>query len=166
MKPLYQIAAQYQADFIALADMDEIDETTVANTLDAMEGEVVAKGANVSAYILNIEAVIDAMKSAERKMADRRKSAERQVEWMKSYLLRNMEACGIKEIEAADKSFRVRLMAGRESVVITDESSIPSEMMRTKTITEPDKVAIASAIKSGEHVSGAALIRKPALKFD
>ena len=39
MKPLYQIAAQYQADFIALADMDEIDETTVANTLDAMEAE-------------------------------------------------------------------------------------------------------------------------------
>ena len=93
-------------------------------------------------------------------MLDRRASA------LRTYLLENMQKCGITEIAANDKSFRVRVMPGREAVVIDDEASLPADYVRTKTVTEPNKVLIAQAIKDGFEVSGAHLERKPSLKID
>ena len=45
-----------------------------------------------------------------------------------------------------------------DSVEITDKALIPDELMKIKTVKEPDKAAIKKALESGEAVPGAELI--------
>lgn len=162
---LYEMTNEFRAAVKDLYEM-EIDEQTLADTIEGLEGELVHKAQNVAAFALNLEAEAEAMKIAEKRIADRRKSLESKAKKLRDYLLFNMQNAGITEISANDKSFRVRVMAGRESVIIDDANALPADYKRIKTIEEPDKVLIGKAIKDGYEVPGAHVERKPSLKID
>lgn len=162
---LYAMTAEYRAALNDLREM-EIDDQTLADTIEGLQGELTLKAENVAAFTLNLEAEAEAIKAAEKKLADRRKSLESKSKRMREYLLLNMQSAGITEISANDRSFRIRVMAGRESVVIDDAKALPADYKRVKTIEEPDKALITKAIKDGYEVSGAHLERKPSLKID
>lgn len=76
------------------------------------------------------------MKLAEQRIADCRKRLEKNRDWFRNYLLSNMLRAEITEIAAIDKSFRVRVMQGREAVVIDDEKALPASFIRVKTVEE------------------------------
>lgn len=162
---LYRMANEYLEAFHGLAN-GEFDEQTITDTLDGLDGEVMAKAANVAAYIMNLEADVEQMKAAEDRIKKQRMAIEKHVSWYRSYLLANMQKVGIGEVKAIDGAFRVRVMAGRESVVIDDPAKLPAECVRTKTIQEPDKIAIKELIASGAEVEGAHIERKPVLKIE
>lgn len=166
MASLYEISKDYQQALLALADMEDIDESVINDTLEGLEGVFENKAVNVAAYMLNLDAEAELVKQAEDRMKARRKAIETRAQALRDYLLRNMQACGITEIKALDGSFRARLMAGRESVQVEDSNLVPYSCMRTKTITEPDKTEIAKKLKAGEDVPGCKLERKPQLKID
>lgn len=166
MTSLYEISKDYQQALLALADLEEIDESVINDTLEGLDGIFENKAVNVAAYLLNLDAEAEQIKQAEDKMKARRKSVETRAKALRDYLLRNMQACGITEIKANDGSFRARLMAGRESVVIDDEQELPGEYLRIKQVVEPDKTVILKALKSGESIPGAHIERKPSLKID
>ena len=48
---------------------------------------------------------------------------------------------------------------GVESVEITEQSLLPDEFVSVEVVTKPDKNAIKAALKSGQDVPGAALVR-------
>ncbi len=73
------------------------------------------------------------------------------------YLRNNMEASGISKIQCP--LFSITLVAGRDSVAISDESAIPDDFLNVKTVISPDKTAIAKALKDGQEVAGASLQR-------
>ena len=166
MTSLYEISKDYQQALLALADLEDIDESVINDTLEGLEGIFENKAVNVAAYMLNLEAEADLVRQAEDRMKARRKAIEARSQALRDYLLRNMQACGITEIKAIDGSFRARLMAGRESVVVDDEKQLPAYCLREKYIVEPDKTAILKALKSGDFIPGAHIERKPALKID
>lgn len=166
MTSLYEISSQYQQAFLALAEIEDGNEQLVADTLEGIEGEFSLKATNVTAYLLNLDAEAEQIKQAEERCKARRKAIEARADALRSYLLRNMQACGITEIKATDGSFRARLMAGRESVRIDNESLIPLDCKRTKTVTEPDKPEILKRCKAGEAIPGASIVRNPTLKID
>lgn len=162
---LYHIAQDYVSAFYAMAESD-FDETTISDTLEGLDGEANAKCVSVAAFILNTRADIDALKAAEKRIADRRKPLDSLVARLEKYLLENMQKMGFNDVSADDSSFRVRVMAGSESVVIDDEASLPPDYLRTKSVSEPNKVLIKQAIKDGHEVPGAHVERKPSLKID
>lgn len=162
---LYHMTQEYIDALSCLRDSD-FDDATIADTLEGLTGELAIKAANVAAFALNIEAEADAAKAAEERIKKRRQMLEKRAAELRQYLLNNMQAAGITEIVANDKSFRARVMAGRESVVIDDEASLPPDYIREKVIREPNKTLIAAAIKDGHDVAGARLERKPSLKID
>lgn len=160
---LYQISDEYLKAFLEMADSDLPDEV-INDTLEGMEGEIVDKGKNVIAFILNLEAEADAMRSAEKRIAERRQSIQKKVERFKEYLRFNMERTGITEITANDGSFKAKLYPNRdESVVIDDESKLSDNLMRIKK--EPDKTAIKVAIKEFGIIEGAHIERKSRLEI-
>lgn len=160
---LYQMTADYLAAMDDLRNLD-MDEQALADTIEGLTGELAIKGANVAAFALNLEAEADALRAAEKRMAERRKALEKKAEAMRAYLLSNMQAAEIKEIKALDGSFRARVMAGRDSVHIDDEAKIPVEYLRVKK--EVDKTLISQALKDGYDVPGVHLERKASLKID
>ena len=154
--PLYQLADQYLAAAHELTDLD-IDEQTVIDTLEGMTGEFEEKAINVAKFIQNLRSSSAAMKLAEEKMHNRRKAVEKREQNIIDYLKLNMERCGITNINCDYFSLSIR--NNPVSVVIDNQLMIPNGFMRQPEDTplEPDKKAIADAMKSGVDIPGAHL---------
>jgi len=161
---LYHMTEQYQRALAELADAD-LPEEVVADTLEALEGELIQKGQAVAAFALNLVAEIEAVKAVEKRISDRRKALERRADGLREYLRTNMEKAGIGEIKAVDGTFTAKLGKGRPAVVIDDEALIADDSEFIRWRREVNKTAIAEALKAGEQVPGAHLETKPSLRL-
>ncbi len=164
MTTLYEISQRYQQGFLKLADSDLPDDV-INDTLEGMEGELIEKGMAVSAFALNLEAEIGAVRIVENRIRERRIALENKHERLLEYLKKNMAECGITSIKSNDGSFEAKLYPGRDkAVVIEDENQIPGDYKREiPARQEPDKRLIAKAIEDGFDVPGARIIRKDRL---
>lgn len=161
---LYALSDEYVAVAERLADL-ELDEQTIADTLEGMSGALEAKATNVAMFVRNLEAGADAIKEAEGHMAARRKAIENRAGRIRQYLLDNMERTGISKIECP--YFKIAVRDNPPAVVIDAESQIPAQYMKTPPPPPPaiDKKAIAEAIKGGAEVPGAHLARGKRLEI-
>ena len=160
MAKLYEIAAEYNSTFLALLEMDDIDEQTFDDTMSALEGELQEKCKSVAAFFQNIQSDVDAMKQAEKRIADRRKVLEAKANKLRDYLRDNMEFSGITKIECPE--FRITLKKPLDVVVVEDIEALPEEYVKVKK--EADKTAIKKALKDGAEINGAKLGKgKPGL---
>lgn len=161
---LYHMTENYRAALVNLSDPD-LPEEVVADTLEALEGELIQKGQAVAAFALNLAAEVEAIKTVEKRIVERRRALENRVERMREYLRANMERAGITEIKALDGSFTAKLAKGRPSVVVDDESLIPDDSEFVHWKREVSKTAIAAAFKAGNDVPGAHMEIKPSLRL-
>ena len=105
---LYTIADQYLQDVQKLMDMDIEDQQTFEDTLESLTGDLEVKATNVAMFLRNLEASADAIKVAEKAMADRRKSLEAKADRMRQYLLDNMLRTGISKIDCPYFALSIR----------------------------------------------------------
>jgi hypothetical protein len=163
MTALYILANEYRAAAERLADLD-LDEQTVADTLEGLSGELEAKATNVAMFARNLEATAVAIKEAEAGMAARRKAIENRAAGLRRYLLGAMQSTGISKIETPHMVLSIR--NNPESVDIFDAAQVPAEYMRQPEPPPPapDKTAIKAAIKSGHDVPGAKLTQSQRLE--
>ena len=163
MNTLFNLAAEYKAASDKLHDSD-LDEQTIADTLEGMAGELEAKATNVGFVIRNLDSMAEQIKQAEEGMTKRRKAIENRSKWLKSYLLQNMLATGKSKIESP--YFVISVRNNAESVVIDAESQLPDDYMREIPATyEPNKQAMKQAIQDGFTVPGAHLARTQSLQI-
>jgi len=161
---LYTLASEYRDAAERMADLD-LDEQTIADTLQGMAGELETKATNVAAFARNLEATAAAIKDAEAEMAKRRKAIERRSESLRAYLLNNMLRVGISKIESP--MFRLVVRDNPPSVVIDDAALLPAQYLTSPEPPPPapDKKAIGDALKAGEVVPGASLARGKRLEI-
>lgn len=161
---LYEIAAEYSQITDVLMDAD-LDEQTLADTLEGERWPLEVKAGNYAAVIKNIEVTADAIKAAEAKMAERRKSLERRIEWLKARLKDGLELAGVNKIESP--YFTITVQASTERVDIDELDLLPAEYWTQPEppAPAPDKTAIKAAIKSGIDVPGARLTRGTHLRI-
>lgn len=150
---LYELSAQYRTALDTLTDTG-LDEQTIADTLEGLEGALEVKAQNVAMFVRNLESTAEAIKKAETEMASRRKALERRADSIKAYILENMQRAGITKIECP--YFQLAIRKNPASVVIDDLDQIPAEFIRLPPPPPPapDKKAIAEAIKGGANVPG------------
>lgn len=162
---LYEISNTYLATVQQLAELD-IDEQTLADTLEAEQWPVEEKARAVSAMILNLEIEAEVVKAAGDRIAKRAKSLQARADWLHDYLLVNMQRTGITEIKALDGTFRAKLYPQRDaSVEIVEPGMIPDDYMREIPARfEPDKSLIKKAIADGYDVPGARIVKKDRLE--
>lgn len=164
MSALYELAAQYRADAEKLADLD-LDEQTLADTLEGMGGELEVKAQNVIMFTRNLEATAAAIKEAEAQMAARRKALENRAAGLRRYVLENMQFAGIQKIECP--FFRLSIRENPAAVDIYEPGLIPAEYMKQPETPPPapDKSAIKAAITAGTEVPGAKLTKGTRLEI-
>jgi hypothetical protein len=148
---LYELATQYK-DFFD--NLDDLPEEAIQDTLEGLTGEIQVKGQNVAAYFQNVEADIEAMKEAEKRIAARRKPMENKVKWLKEYLKLNMERCEITEISCPE--FTVKIKKNPPKLVIDNEAALPSKYSSEKVTIVIDNAQIKKDLKT-ETVEGAHL---------
>jgi len=156
MSTLYELVGKRLALQNKLEELN-FDEVTIADTLEGESTEIQRKIEDYAFVIRNMEALPDAIKEEEKRLADRRKAIEERVDHIKNWLLVNMQQAGINKIESP--VFTVALQNNPASVIIDDETLIDDGFKR---LPEPlplvvDKKLIKAAIDAGLEVQGAHL---------
>lgn len=143
---LYEIAEVYRKALETLGDLD-LDDQTIKDTLEGLQGDMQVKSQNVAAFCLHLESMSEAIHEAEKKMAHRRQVISNRAENIRAYLKTCMETAGISKIECP--YFKMQIKKNPPKTMIDDTSKIPSEFMRTPPPPPPvpDKKAIADFLK-------------------
>lgn len=163
MTSLFVLAAEYRSAADRLAEL-ECDPQTIADTLEAISGDLEQKAVAVAMVARNLDATAVAIKQAEADMAARRKALETRATYLRTYLLENMQATGITRIECPQFVLSVR--DNPVAVDVFDAAQIPTSFLRQPEPPPPapDKAAIKDALKAGLDVPGARLTRSQRLE--
>lgn len=154
---LYEIANDYQALMNAIEN-DEIPEEAIADTLEAIKGEIEVKADNIACLLKNIEADVAAFKAEETKLAERRKAKEKAYDRLKEYLSDTLQRLDIKKVETARNKITFRKS---ESVVLADEAAFVewaqknNDSLLTYKAPTANKTAIKKALNDGAVIEGA-----------
>lgn len=160
---LFALTTEYREAAMKLAELD-MDAQTVADTLESLSGDLEQKAQNVAMMARSLDADAAAVKQWSKDAAERAKAIENRAESLRDYLARCMDACGIEKISGPGVALSWRASS---AVVIDEPGLIPTEYMRTKPAPdpEPDKKAIADAIKAGKEVPGAHIEARKSLQI-
>lgn len=132
------------------------------DTLDGIEGEFEAKAENTAQYIKALKAEEAAIKAEENKLHKRRKTYERKIENITTYLKNCMQTMNLKKVETAKA--RITLRGNAPKLVIPDELSFIEMLQKSDrddllkySNPEINKTAVKNLIKEGESFDGAFL---------
>lgn len=161
--PLYELV-RYQHELAALADSGEVPPEQIADTINALEGDIQTKAVDVAAFTRNLEATAEAVREAAKQMLSRADRIEKRAESIRAYLLFNLQTAGITKIESP--WFTLSIRKNPPAVVVDDESLIPQEFIvqPPPPAPRPDKTAIARALKAGADVPGCRLFQNERLE--
>ena len=162
--PLYEMV-RYRSELERLADSGEVPPEEIADTLEALEGDVRDKAVAVAAFTRNLDSSAEAIREAGLAMLARADRLERRADSVRNYLLFQMQCAQITKIESP--WFVVSVRKNPPSVVIEDEILIPAELMVTPDPPpkRPNKMAIGNKLKAGEEVPGARLMQTERLEI-
>lgn len=157
---LFDLANQVR-ESVSLVDPEtgEVSES-YAESRDLFQSKAVA----CVAYAKDEEVNLVAAKAMVKQMQDKLKARENRLERFKLYMADCMKATGITEVKDNNGLFGAKLYIGRdESLVIEDGAKFPPELCNAPKPPEPSKTLIKAAIKNGEAVAGAYIVRKDRL---
>ena len=125
MANLYQIRQEIEAFEYEIDP--ETGELLNALSWDDLQMAFEEKVENIACYIKNLASDVLAFKAEEAQLAERRRSAEKKIEYLKRLLLENMDGQKFSTAKCA-VSFRKS-----ETVEVEDIKRIPAELLRVKT---------------------------------
>lgn len=160
---LHMLTAEYRAAATQLADLD-LPPEVVRDTLEGMTGDIEAKAQNVAHMARALDADAEAMKAWAKQATERAKAAERRAADLREYLAACLAGAGITAVKAPGISLSFRAST---AVDVFQPELIPAQYMRQKPPPEPepDKTAIAAALKAGQDVPGCRLERRQTLQI-
>lgn len=163
MQPLFELAAEYRAISDRLHEAD-LDEQTIADTLEGLAGSLEDKAINIAKYAKNLEASAKSRRDAANEIITRAKAEENKADSLKRYLKSSLEQAGKLKVDSP--WFVVSIKQNPASVQIDDESLIPDDYMREIPVSyAPDKKLMKSALDEGYAIPGAQLVRGTRLEI-
>jgi len=161
--------------FEAAAQLREILETQ--ETIDPETGEINAaylessalfehKAQNCIAWLLEEDAGIEAAEQFIDDLRDKLQARKNRYARMHSYVADNMKAAGITEIAGEHGLFKAKLYIDRdESVILEEGAQIPLEYCAEPKPPLPSKSKIKAALKAGQTIAGARIIKRDRLQI-
>ena len=163
---LYELANDYMALMQAI-DNDEIPEDAIADTLEAIKGEIEVKADNIACLLKNLDADVAAIKAEEARLAARRKAKEKSHEKIRTYLSNMLQNVGVGEVETARNKITFR----KSEAVDIDTTFIAWAManrddLLTYGAPTANKTEIKKALKGGAEIPGAQLVTKQNIQIN
>jgi hypothetical protein len=131
------------------------------DTLEALDMAFEEKVESILKLWRSKKLEIEAIKAEEDRLAQRRKSLERESEWLFDYVEREMIRLGREKIKSS--LFTVWLQMNAPSVQVVDESIIPPEYFETPA-PRLQKSKVLEAFKSGNLVPGVEIRQEKSLR--
>ena len=143
----------------ALAAMDE-GEWTEEHVLlsDELHANLAKKADRFWEYRLTLKRDAERAKAYAEEIASKAKRLMARVEWMDGYLLREIERSGRPSMKGELWEIRAQKNSAPSTIVDVLPDALPPEYVRVIPETrEPDRLAIATAIKAGAEIPGCRL---------
>ena len=147
-------------DLLAIQRMIEDGVEGLDDTLESIELAVADKLEGYAMVIKNIQSDIDGLKAEEKRLSDRRKAMENNVERMKQAMRDALQTVEGNRLKTDKFTFSFRKST---SVQITDEALIPPQFIQTET--KVVKTDIAKMLKDGAQIPGASLVENQSLQI-
>lgn len=161
MTTLYKLNSRYQELLNKITYEDVENEEDFINELVNIEIEVEEKAENTAIIIKKLEAEREMIRNEEKRLADRRKSLENNINYLKSGLEYSMKLQDKKKFKTEHFSFNIQKNA--PSVMITDEEKALKNYKRvTETI---DKAKLKDDLKNGVVLDYAELVQTESLRI-
>ena len=146
---LYELTANYLTLQQMLED-PEADSQMIADTMEALDGDIEEKADNYAKVIKNMEATIIAIKSEQERLTNKKNLLEMSIKTLKKNLEASMIATGKRKFKTDLFSFSIQKNGGKAPVIldVADTSELPDELVRIKE--EPDMEAIRNMLDQGE----------------
>jgi len=151
-KPLYALVEQYRE--LERLDVEDLDEQMLADTLEALQGEIDVKATNCALFARNIETFADTVDAAAAQMAERAKRLRRKADGIRAYLLNQMRGAGISKITAPQ--FTISVRKNPAAVMVKPDAAIPQEYWVQPPAPPPhlDKKKLKDDLKEGVVIDG------------
>lgn len=164
---LYEIDQALRSLNEAIEDGEIICETeeewaSVNETLNKLNLDRKAKLEQIALLISEEKAGAEELTKRAKALTERANAKARRVEWYTNYIIYSMKAFNDKKIEGQHALLKI---TERDKVIIDDESKLERVYFREKITYEPDKKAIAEAIKNNEQVIGAHVEKNASLQI-
>lgn len=154
MANLYEITQDY-LQILSMMEDPELDPQTLADTMEAVEGELEIKAENYAKVMKNLEADVAGIKAEIDRLSERKKTIENNIKTMKSALQMAMETTGKTKFKTELFSFNIQKNAPTVVIDASDPNNIPPDFLKFKE-PEVDKTAIKAAIQNGMDLTGVA----------
>jgi len=153
---LYELSERYQRILDAIEDQEgELTEEQLTELLD-VEGGFRSKVESVAKFIKSLTCDADAIKAERKRLADRKGTLDKRIEWLKRYLLEALRATDTTKVKGELLSVSRRKAPVSCEVVNTDE--IPDEFKEEVIDVKVDKKAIITRFKVlGDAIPGVQL---------
>lgn len=161
MSTLYELTEAYQ-ELLSMALDPETNPEALADTMEAIDGEIEVKADGYAKVMRNLEADASAIKAEIARLTERKKSIETNIDRMKRALESSMRATGKTKFKTTLFSFGIQKNV--PSVSILDESKIPEQFLIPQS-PKIDKRAIMAALKDGEHYEWAEVVQTESLRI-
>ena len=149
MSTMYELTGDY-LEVLDLANDPDIPPEVVADTLEGIGEEIEVKAENTAKILKELEASVAASKAEEKRLAERRKQLETNVQKIKERLFDMMKTTGKVKFKTDLFSFSIQKNGGKLPVVldVKDTSELPDDLVK---ITETaDLEAIRELLDAGD----------------
>lgn len=162
MAKLYELAQNW-SNLMDLIDNNDIPAELLRESLDQVQGDIVEKLENVAKLIRNIAADAEALRTEEKRLADKRRAYENKSAGLKQYAEDALRATGLTKVKGS--LFTLAMQKNPPSVRIEDVDMLPKEYFCEPIEPSPDKKHIMEALKAGKVVPGAELAQSESLRI-
>ena len=146
MSNLYELTA----DLLTLQEMleENVDEQVLIDTLEGVQGEYELKLESYCKVIKNLEADMEALKNEAKRLTDKRKVLENNVDRLKKAMFDSMKLTGTEKVKGALFTVAIQRNGGKLPVIVdVDVAELPDECV--KVVESPDLEAISKMIDAG-----------------
>jgi phage host-nuclease inhibitor protein Gam len=130
---------------------DDSDKSTasekleqIRQALDNVNMKFIDKVINIAKFIRNLESQRDALATEAKRLAERKRSFDNRIEWLKNYVKTNMEAAGTDKIKSA--LFTIYVGSSQPSVEVKNIDDVEEQFLKIKK--EVDKTKILEQVKT------------------
>jgi hypothetical protein len=124
--------------------------------MEACIDSVENKAINLAAYIQNLSVEKSSIQVAVKDMETRAQKLETKIEFLKSYLQLQLEACDMKEVTKSPY-FVIKIKKNPPSVYINKDAKLDDEYVNVVTLRTPNKTHIKEHLDQGVVIQGCEL---------
>jgi hypothetical protein len=154
MTTLYELSAQFK-ELSSMMDDPNIPLDALVTSMTEVADGITEKSTSISRLILNTKADVKALKEEEDRLARRRKSMEKKIEWLENYLMVIMQSLYTNHIKVG--GMNVKIKDNPPTVIIDNEDAIPDIYTMPVVGRKIYKTEILKDILKGMEVPGAHL---------